>query len=407
MKSAFHPFPIVLRLPIPRRTQETTSAESETEDEEVKLTCLGGVVDSDINSSDSSDAESDDDDASLSRDEDQTVLLEFVCERPKASKTLIHPRVSSGNRLSPQIEEDEESAEESESSSVGARGVPLGVDSESAYSQTSEDLPSSDEETTSSEVKQASSPESQESSVLEEEADDEESDASQQEISDDLSVDMGNLSCSEDCFDAQDVDEALEGKSLSEGTPDEGSNVLCRKHKLLATSLVTAESSGTDSGHDSPKRRKSEAECDCSTPLLPFSLGEPAILPSAPVPMSITRLASPSLCTINDDDRVLDGQLRDELDGYHSDFGSDKPPVPLLTPPVSPQPIPVGGDTSSMCEWPSNLVVDSAMTAVITHIQPLSPVSLAQSEDFDLSEDYQESTLSPLLRGLNCDEASY
>jgi hypothetical protein len=60
-----------------------------------------------------------------------------------------------------------------------------------------------------------------------------------------------------------------------------------------------------------------------------------------------------------------------------------KKPIPLLTPPSSPFTMSIDGDVpTAVCEWPSNLVVDSAMTAACE----LSPLSLASLEDLELRD---------------------
>ncbi|CAJ1970464.1 unnamed protein product [Cylindrotheca closterium] len=62
--------------------------------------------------------------------------------------------------------------------------------------------------------------------------------------------------------------------------------------------------------------------------------------------------------------------------------------VPLLTPPQSPTPQSMTSSTSTsmLVEWPSNLVIESALMSVANEIRPLSPASLT-GEDDDEDED--------------------
>lgn len=74
----------------------------------------------------------------------------------------------------------------------------------------------------------------------------------------------------------------------------------------------------------------------------------------------------------------MDQQLGEELVG--SGGSSHGTPVPLLTPPQSPVTVELDGNTTTMCEWPSNLVVDTAFR-VANELRSLSPPTLFL-EDF-------------------------
>jgi hypothetical protein len=89
------------------------------------------------------------------------------------------------------------------------------------------------------------------------------------------------------------------------------------------------------------------------------------------------REESPVLLSSDDDDD-LDRQLGEELgDEYQGD--GQETPVPLLTPPGSPLTVEWEGAATTLCEWPSNLIVDSAMQAV-NELRPMSPTSLENLE---------------------------
>ena len=68
---------------------------------------------------------------------------------------------------------------------------------------------------------------------------------------------------------------------------------------------------------------------------------------------------------MSSDNNDLDKRLSEELEGNPSDPNADNSSVPLLTPPQSPLTIDVG-----VCEWPSNLVVDSALMTAATDTRP-------------------------------------
>ena len=129
----------------------------------------------------------------------------------------------------------------------------------------------------------------------------------------------------------------------------------------------------------------------CST----FSLGPPAM---KLLPQFLN--ASPIISV--DDDAELDRQLGSELDEHDTDKEGEESPVPLLTPPASPLTVEINGTRATVCEWPSNLTVDSAMLAV----NDFDPDSLATLEEngqgqgwYRKEDTHRETTkLTPLLR---------
>jgi hypothetical protein len=81
----------------------------------------------------------------------------------------------------------------------------------------------------------------------------------------------------------------------------------------------------------------------------------------------------------------FDPQLVDELNHDESAFDqskyfNDKTPVPLLTPPESPLTVVLDTGIATICEWPSNLVIDSAIQ-LVNELRSLSPASLELLEN--------------------------
>ena len=130
-----------------------------------------------------------------------------------------------------------------------------------------------------------------------------------------------------------------------------------------------------------------------------LSLGIAALDNIQPLPRQyLMRDYSPNPSTDDDEDKVLSEELEEKLRG---DVG-DNSPIPLLTPPQSPRR--EEEDTTIPVEWPSNLVVDSAMMNTVTDVRPLSPASLQTLEEEDevrlKSHDAEPSSLMPLLRSI-------
>jgi len=117
-------------------------------------------------------------------------------------------------------------------------------------------------------------------------------------------------------------------------------------------------------------------------PYLPvLSLG-PTVVP--PTHLAQCKRESPQL-SISTQEEMVDSQLAEELiDGSSETPVKESDPVPLLTPPSTPIEARWSSGQISICEWPSNLAVDNALTAAI-ELRPLSPSSLAKLEEQDPS----------------------
>jgi len=84
-------------------------------------------------------------------------------------------------------------------------------------------------------------------------------------------------------------------------------------------------------------------------------------------------------------DHEVDTQLAEELLCV-SPTSVDVEPIPLLTPPASPVSFNSVDGQVTICEWPSNLAVDNALTASI-ELRSLSPDSLAKLEENDINNE--------------------
>lgn len=83
-------------------------------------------------------------------------------------------------------------------------------------------------------------------------------------------------------------------------------------------------------------------------------------------------------------EEAVDYQLAEELiDNMMCDEAPEtSDPVPLLTRPSTPVVESFSSSGQVVCEWPSNLAVDNALTAAIS-LRPLSPSSLSKLEEND------------------------
>jgi hypothetical protein len=126
----------------------------------------------------------------------------------------------------------------------------------------------------------------------------------------------------------------------------------------------------------------------------------------------------------DEDDEEQDRQLGEELQEDEDERERDSTPIPLLTPPSSPLRVEGYEEDTTVCEWPSNLAVDSAMTATMD-LRPPSPHSLQQTWEEEEEEEEQllpsettpkptpgdsafSSSLTPMMRGISVEpEAPY
>jgi len=177
-------------------------------------------------------------------------------------------------------------------------------------------------------------------------------------------------------------------------------NVPCKAKRVLSSNTLAALNAEAGRSSDSPKRMRTESEMETIDSLPELSLGLSAI---DAMGLSHFTIRDESPAISSDDDEELDRALSDELKRAPRSSG-DSSPVPLLTPPQSPLTVPTG--ESELVEWPSNLVVDSAMMSAAAITRPLSLLSLQkleEEEEVRLKDAYtcpEPSSLTPLLRSI-------
>ena len=199
-----------------------------------------------------------------------------------------------------------------------------------------------------------------------------------------------------------------------------------RTKRVLSSTTLSAITASSTVGHkgDSPKRMRAADGTAKVSPILPeFSLGVSALDQSTEHSLRVDD-SKEAESSSDEDEEALDQRLSEELGqaetplaGYSSDpsisCSRGNSPVPLLTPPQSPLTIDVGDGGTQMCEWPSNLVVDTSLLSVLSSgIRPLSPGSLTK---FEAEEEEHISghlkakgstaapstSLTPMLRSIN------
>jgi hypothetical protein len=316
-------------------------------------------------------------------------VVEFSCGRmpeKNCESFVIRPKPE---RLSPHQEEassaNDSSSESSEASSVGARGAAVSL----GAMNTTDDDSSNDEEARIG---------GNEKTIIE---DDE---SSPGEASDN---EPQNLTEEPPILPQQSILQEIQVvKSKFEASASQTNlnKVETKAKRVLSSNTLSALNAEAGRNVDSPKRMRTAPESFLkSIDSLPeLSLGLSAMDAIRPLSKRYS-MRDDSQAISSDDDEELDQALSDELK-RPSKNGGDNSPVPLLTPPQSPLTIPTG--ISDLVEWPSNLVVDSAMmsAASITHtLSAPSLQKLEEEEEVRLKDAYSHpapSSLTPLLRSI-------
>lgn len=174
-------------------------------------------------------------------------------------------------------------------------------------------------------------------------------------------------------------------------TRTSGDVTVSHKTKRVLSSQMLPDMLRTTKGDESPKRLRFIGTNSSGTkgdgmklimpPLPIFNLGAAADANQKPVhSLSMRMYEREYLSPDGEEDNEYERRMGEELDEKCSQQRNDCDPIPLLTPPASPIVVNSNKGTTTVCEWPSNLTVDSAMTSAIA-LRPLSPNSLQQREE--------------------------
>lgn len=173
---------------------------------------------------------------------------------------------------------------------------------------------------------------------------------------------------------------------------------LDKQKRVLSSNTLTALNREAGHNAEEQKRMRSSPTGDSIMPEL--SLGLAAFDEIQPLPRQyLLRGDSPFHSSDEEEgDKMLSEELEEKPRGTF-----DNSPIPLLTPPQSPQrEYVVDDENTSAVEWPSNLVVDSAMMIAVMDLRPLSPASLQDldEQEEDTLKQADTSSLTPLLRSI-------
>jgi hypothetical protein len=196
---------------------------------------------------------------------------------------------------------------------------------------------------------------------------------------------------------------------------------MVKQKRVLSSNTLSILNQEADHHIDSTKKMRCShshnMDITSTIPIPDFTLGIEAldqIIQPLPRQYQIREDYSsliPSSSSDEEDDIMLSEELEEKFRSS-TNMGGDNSPIPLLTPPQSPQTV---GDDAEIAmtamttiEWPSNLVMDSA----VMNASNLSPITLDNNVDKDGEEKWMKdqssydvekpstSCLTPLLRSI-------
>lgn len=212
-----------------------------------------------------------------------------------------------------------------------------------------------------------------------------------------MSLDIDKSCCKSSFDDQQEAQESMNGDcaivGASGASVDDKWHVTKQKRVLSCNTLYALnQDAGRDEDHSKKTRLSQQSSEDvCAIPEI--ALGTEAldeIIQPLPRQYLIRddSLLIPS-CSDEDEDIVLSEELEEKFRNKRCSVANF--PIPLLTPPQSPRTV---GDTieeqeMSVIEWPSNLVMDSAIIKAFANISPLSTIC-NRDEQFKIDDSVSE-----------------
>jgi hypothetical protein len=276
------------------------------------------------------------------------------------------------------------------SRSVNARGAALSLTTDSNADMDS--LRDDDEEEEEEEENDDDAEEDKELDEIDEEscASDDPADDIKDEDGDENDIEQGQEDDSEN--------EAYAIVGASGASVEDLWSVAKQKRVLSSNTLSTLTREAGVHSTVSKRFRSSPPIFDGVMPEI--SLGLAAFDQILPLPRQyLMRGDSPFQSSDEEGDKILSEELEESPSG---DYATS--PIPLLTPPQSPRRecVLLDDEDTSAVEWPSNLVVDSAMMIAVTDLRPMSPASLQDLEEHEEERLRQAdaSSLTPLLRSI-------
>lgn len=203
-------------------------------------------------------------------------------------------------------------------------------------------------------------------------------------------IEEGSFEDQQEVQESTTEDFALVGAS---GASVDDKWVTAKQKRVLSSNTLSALNQESDRSTDHPKKmRLSKDVSDIPEITLGIEALDQII---QPLPRQFLvrdeSLLIPS-CSDEEEDKMLSEELEEKFQNDDVDCSGANSPIPLLTPPQSPRTVDdsIEGEAITSIEWPSNLVMDSAIIKAFTSISPFSSTG---GKDEELTSDDTSSIL--------------
>lgn len=209
-------------------------------------------------------------------------------------------------------------------------------------------------------------------------------------------IEEGSFEGQQEVQESTTEDFALVGAS---GASVDDKWVMAKQKRVLSSNTLSALNQESDRNTDRPKKmRLSEKSFKDVSDIPEITLGIEALDQIIqPLPRQFLvrdeSLLIPS-CSDEEEDKMLSEELEEKFQNDGVDCSGANSPIPLLTPPQSPRTVDdcIEHQAITSIEWPSNLVMDSAIIKAFT-ITSISPFSSTEGKDEELKSDDTSSIL--------------
>jgi len=192
-------------------------------------------------------------------------------------------------------------------------------------------------------------------------------------------------SSDDDQQEAQESDYALVGAS---GASVDDKWQMAKQKRVLSSSALSALNQETDGSADHPKKRRLSQQTFNDVCAIPEITLDVEALDQIIQPLPRQYLVRDEYLLISsssddDEDKMLSEELEEKFQNTDVVCSDAKLPIPLLTPPQSPRTVDdsIEGQAMTSIEWPSNLVMDSAIIKGFAHISPVPTNSTSDEQE--------------------------
>jgi hypothetical protein len=198
-------------------------------------------------------------------------------------------------------------------------------------------------------------------------------------------------SCKSSNDDQHEAQESIHGDYAlvgASGASVDDKWLMAKQKRVLSSSALSALNQETDqvAGHQKKRRLSQQTFNDvCAIPEITLDVKalDQIIQPLPRQYLVRDEYLLISSSSDDDEDKMLSEELEEKFQNNDVVCSDAKLPIPLLTPPQSPRTVDnsIEGQAMISIEWPSNLVMDSAIMKGFAHISPVPTNSTSDEQE--------------------------